>query len=147
MEGETLSGKRIILPDDARGKIALLSIGFSKKSGEATRAWGDHFKKDFGADPRYAVYPVAVLEEAPRFVRGMILGGMRRGTPASEQDRFVILFQGEADWKRFVSYSGPDEAYLLLIDAKGEIRWRGHGLFRAADYAALADAAKKLAQP
>jgi hypothetical protein len=146
MEGETLSSKKIILPDDARGKIALLSIGFSKKGGDTSRAWGDRFKKDFSADPRYALYPVAVLEDVPRFVRGMILGGMRRGVPAQEQDRFVTLFQGEADLKRFVGFSAENEAYLLLLDAKGEVQWRGHGFFTEQDYAALAAVAKKLAQ-
>lgn len=144
MEGETLSGKAIVLPDDIHGKIALLGIGFSKKGGQSTRPWEQRFKKDFGKDERYAVYPVAVLEDAPRFIRGMIVGGMRRGIPAQEQDRFVTLFHGEANLKRFVAYSAADEPYLLLLDAKGEVQWRGHGFFREEDYIALAAVAKKL---
>jgi hypothetical protein len=147
LAGKTLSAKEIVLPDDARGKIALVAIGFSKKSGEVTRAWGDRFKKDFGADPNYAVYPVAMLEEAPRFVRGMILGSMRRGIPVGDRDRFVTLFQGEAELKHFVAFSAADDAYLFLLDAKGEVQWRGHGVFREEDYPALQTAARKLASP
>jgi hypothetical protein len=145
LEGETLSGKRIVIPDDARGKTALMVIGFTKKSSQATQAWGQRFKKDFGNDQRYVVYPVAVLEDVPGFVRGMVASGIRRGIPPAEQDRFVTLFRGEADLKRFVAYSGPDEAYLLLLDTKGQVQWRGHGLFREQDYAALQDAAIQLA--
>jgi hypothetical protein len=145
LEGKTLSGKQIVLPDDARGKIALLVIGFTKNSSPATRAWGQRFKKDFGNDQRYSVYPIAVLEDVPGFIRGMVTSGIRRGVPPGEQDRFVTLFQGQADLRRFVAYAGPDEAYLLLLDAKGEIQWRGHGLFGEQDYAALHDAAKQLA--
>ncbi len=144
MEGETLSNRPISLPDDAHGKIALLVIGFSRKGGDATGAWRLRFKKDFGADPRYAVYPIAVLEDAPRLVRGMIKSGMRENTPKDEQDNFVILVHGEKDLKRVVEYSAPDDAYLLLIDRDGQIRWRGHGLFREDAYMPLRDAASKL---
>jgi len=145
LEGQSLSGKPVVLPDDAHGKIALLVIGFSKKGGRATDAWGQRFKKDFGADQRYVVYPVAELEDAPRLLRGMITGSIRRGTPPAEQDRFLILFQSETELKRFVTFSAPDDAYLLLLDANGEVKWRGHGLFREEDYSGLRDAAKKLA--
>jgi ATP10 protein len=147
LEGETLSGKQIVLPDDAHGKIALLVIGFTKKGGQATDAWGKRFKKDFGTDQRYVVYPVAVLEEVPRFIRGIVTSGMRRGVAPGEQDRFVTLFQGEAGLKHFVAYSTPDEPYLLLLDADGKVQWHGHGLFREQDYPALRDAAKQLALP
>lgn len=145
LEGQSLSGKPIVLPDDAHGKIALLVIGFTKKGGHATGAWGQRFRKDFGGDQRFVVYPVAELEDAPRLLRGMITSSMRRGTPPAEQDRFVTLFQSQAELKRFVAFSSPDDAYLLLLDANGEVRWRGHGLFREEDYSALRDAAKKLA--
>jgi hypothetical protein len=145
LAGESLSGKEVVLPNDAHGKIALLVIGFTKKSSHATQAWEQRFKKDFGNDQRYVVYPVAVLEDVPRFIRGMVTRSIRRGTPPGEQDRFVTLFQGEADLKRFMSYAVPDEAYLLLLDAKGEVQWHGHGLFGEQDYAALHDAAKQLA--
>jgi hypothetical protein len=144
LEGESLSGKQVILPNGAHGKIALLVIGFTKKSSHATQAWGQRFKKDFGNDERYVVYPVAVLEDVPGFIRGMVTSSIRRGVPPGEQDHFVILFQGEADLKRVVAFSVPDEAYLLLLDAKGEVQWHGHGLFGEQDYAALRDAAKQL---
>jgi len=145
MEGETLSGKPIMLPDAARGKVALLAIGFSKKGGDKVGEWTKRFARDFGKNPAYAVYPVAELEDAPRLVRGMIKGGMRRGTPPDEQDHFVLLFQGEADWKKFLSFATADEAYLLLLDLNGDVKWRGHGVFSEEGYAPLREAAKQLA--
>lgn len=145
LKGETLADKPIVLPDDAHGKIALLVIGFTRKSSQATRAWGQRFNMDFGSDQRYVRYQVAVLEEVPRLIRGMVTSGIRREIAAGEQEHFVTLFNTEADLKRFVAYSAPDEAYLLLLDVKGEVRWRGHGLFREQDYAALQHAAKQFA--
>src|ERR1700680_4339781 len=145
LEGETLSKKAIALPDAAHGKIALLVMGFTKKGGQATGPWEKKFKNDFGADQRYVVYPVAILEDVPRFIRGMVTSGIRSSTLPSEQDHFVILVHGEQDLKHFVAYSTPDDAYLLLLDTKGDIRWRGHGLFKDEDYAALKNIAKQLA--
>jgi len=78
-------------------------------------------------------------------VRGMIKGGMRRGTPPNEQDQFVLLFQGSADWKKFVGFATSDEAYLLLLNANGDVKWRGHGVLSEAGYTPLGEAAKKLA--
>ena len=91
------------------------------------------------------MYPIAVLEDMPRFVRGMATGGMRRGTPPEEQDKFVLLFHNEAEWKTFVGYAASDDAYLLLLDGEGEVRWRGHGILQEKDYALLREAAKQLA--
>ena len=75
----------------------------------------------------------------------MIVGSMRRGTPAAERNRFVTVFQGTEELKRFVGFSTSDEAYLLLLDANGTVRWRGHGVFGQEDYSAFQTAAKKLA--
>ena len=143
--GDSLAGKKVTLPDDARGKVTLVAIGFSHKSGETVRAWTDRFRKDFGDNPKYAIYPVAELEGAPRLIRGMILGGMRRGTPAAEQDHFLTLFQGDAELKKFADFSGADDSYLFLLDATGVIQWRGHALLREEEYLPLQKTAKKLA--
>jgi len=75
----------------------------------------------------------------------MIPGGMRRNTPPAEQDRFVTLFQSEPELERFVAFSSPDGVHLLLLDANGAVKWRGHGLFQEEDYSALRDAAEELA--
>ena len=145
--GDSLAGKKVTLPDDARGKVTLVAIGFSHKSGETVRAWTDRFRKDFGDNTKYAIYPVAELEGAPRLIRGMILSGMRRGTPAAEQDHFLTLFQGDAELKKFADFSGADDPYHFLLDATGAIQWRGHAMFREDEYLPLREAAKKLAQP
>jgi hypothetical protein len=144
LDGETLSDKPVVLPDVARGKVALLSIGFSRSGGDESRAWSQRFQKDFGTDSNYAVYPVAVLEDAPRLVRGMIRSGMKRDLAPSARDNFVILVHGSAELKRFVEFSADADAYLVLLDRKGEVRWRGHGALQEDTYGTLRDAARKL---
>jgi hypothetical protein len=61
--------------------VALLVIGASKKGGERTGPWKDHFVADFGSNPHVSYYVAALLQGVPPLFRGMIRSGMRDGTP------------------------------------------------------------------
>ena len=41
IEGESFTGEKVVLPDAAQGKVAVLIFGFSKASGAESRAWAD----------------------------------------------------------------------------------------------------------
>lgn len=123
-EAEVLSGKKIVLPDAFSGHPALIIIGFSRAGGDSAGRWGKELRKDFGE--KIQVYSIAVLEDAPRLMRGMIKRGMRSGVPKTEQDRFAVLEHDEDAWKKLADFSDPDAAYLLLTDSQSMVRWRGH---------------------
>ena len=86
------------------------------------------------------VYSIAVLEDAPRFVRGMAVHGMKSDTPAAQQDHFVVVYHGESELKRVTNFKCSEEAYVVLLDPKGEIKWAIHG---AVNDAATEDLAKQ----
>jgi hypothetical protein len=77
----------------------------------------------------------AVLQDAPKMVRGLIRHGMGGSIPKDEQDSFVLLYQDEDVWNKLADFSHPNNAYLLLVDAADNIRWRTHG--EVADQQAL----------
>ncbi|HEY7095668.1 MAG TPA: hypothetical protein VH437_03015 [Terriglobales bacterium] len=56
LRGETLDDKSIVLPGDAHGKLVLLVLGTSRKGGERTGPWKDHFIDDFGVNLRETYY-------------------------------------------------------------------------------------------
>jgi hypothetical protein len=85
------------------------------------------------------VYSIAVLEDAPRLVRGMAVHGIKSGVPARQHDHFVIVYHGESDLKRVTRFLRSEEAYILLLDAKGEIQWRSHGPVSDAAFKELTD--------
>jgi len=60
-------------------------------------------------------------------VRGMIRHGMRGNIPKSEQDTFVLIYEGEDVWKNFAAFSGADDGYVILMDSSGTVRARAHG--------------------
>jgi hypothetical protein len=124
--GETLSGKKIVLADQAHGHAAVLVAGFSREGGNGTGAW----VKAIHADPAMngvTVYQVAMIAGAPGLIRGMIKSGMKKGVPPTEQDQFVVLTQDEKLWRGYFDVGDDKVAYVMLIDASGKALWHGHG--------------------
>ena len=125
--GEALSGKRVVLAEAVRGHSAVLIAGFGKDAGTACGDWAKAIRGDKGL-VGIALYSVASLEQAPGFVRGMIKSSMRKGLSAEEQDHFVILTRDEKLWRGYFSVASDKEPYVVLLDAKGDVLWHGHGL-------------------
>lgn len=131
INGETLSGKTVEFPLVTAGSVAILFFGFSHASHSQLKAWTEHANKQFHSDPHVAIYSIAVLEDAPRFVRGMAVHSIKNATPVAEYDHFAVVYQRESELKHITVFSRPEEAYILVLDPNGEIRWVGHG--RATD--------------
>lgn len=70
---------------------------------------------------------MAVLEDAPRLVRGMAVHGIKSGIPDGERDHFAVVYQGEAALKRVAGFRKTDDAYVLLMDRTGNIIWATNG--------------------
>jgi hypothetical protein len=124
--GETLTGRRILLSETVRGHAAVIVVGFSKDASDGCGAWARALR----ADPSFAgvaTYQVAMLEQAPGFMRGVIKAGMRKGVAPAEQDSFVVLVQDDKQWRSYFGVTNDKEPYVLLLDASGQVRWHGHG--------------------
>ena len=76
-EAETLSGKKIVLPDAVSGHPAVFIVGFSRAGGDSSGRWGKQLRQEFTTDSNVQIYSVAVLQDAPKMVRGMIRHSMR----------------------------------------------------------------------
>ncbi len=126
-EAETLSGKKIVLPDAATGRPAVFIVGFSRAGGDSSGRWGKQLRQEFTTDSNVQIYSVAELQDAPKMVRGMIRHSMRGNLPQNEQDTFVVLYQDEDVWQKLADFSDPNDAYILLVDSAARIRWRTHG--------------------
>jgi hypothetical protein len=121
IEGETLSGKRAALPKDLGSKPALLIIGFTHSSQAQTKVWGLRVRD------RFPMWSIAVLEDVPHLVRGMVSHSIKSGIPKDQYDRFLLVYHGEKELKQAAGFDRPDDAYLLVIDGAGAIRWSFHG--------------------
>jgi hypothetical protein len=128
------------LPSGAEGHAALFIVGFSHASSKPTSAWDKQLGNDC-AETGTTCYTVAVLQDVPRFVRGMAVSGIRSGIPKDKRATFLILLHDEDVWKKLCGFSDPDGAYLLLVSRTGQIVWKWAG---PADAASLATARERL---
>jgi hypothetical protein len=135
IEGESFAGQKIVLPDDAHGKIAVLVFGFTKASKVPTSAWAQKINGEFGSHDGFELYELPVLEDVPRLIRGMVISSIKKGVPENRRARFVPIVQNESGLKRLVNYKEPDDAYLVTLDPTGQVVAQMHGQFTDAAYA------------
>jgi hypothetical protein len=132
-----LDGQPIVLPDAAAGKVTLLVLGASRKGGEQTAPWKNHFEADFGSNPHASYYVAALLQSAPALFRRVIRAGMRGGTPVAEQSHVLTAASDEAAWKKYLDIRDNTLPSVLLLDGSGHAQWSYNGVFDPDHYQAL----------
>lgn len=122
--GQTFGERAVTIPDAFKGKPTVLVITFTRAAQEQARAWTDKIKQKSIGVPTYQVLE---LEDVPRLFRGFVRGSIRKSIPKESQDNFVLLFEGEDALKKSAGFQTSDDAYVLLLDANGNVIWREHG--------------------
>jgi hypothetical protein len=147
--GTALSGHTVTLPHDLSAPATILILGFTRGSSSATTAWEKSIRASLATTSAIDVYDIAFLQDAPSFIRPLILRDLRKQVPDSLKPHFLPLTTNEAAWKQAVNFSpsAPDAAYILLIDHSGNIRYRTHDPLTPALLNDLATAARQLAAP
>ena len=140
IKGKALDNSEITLPSNGSQQVLILIVGFSQKSGRSCEIWSRKISADYRADTRIAYFSLPLLESAPSLVRPLIVHGMRKGVPAEEQRRFVPIYSGESDWKKFVNFSTSDDAYLIVAAPDGRPIWQAHGAYSDTVYSDLRNA-------
>lgn len=125
-QGETLSGKQLVLANAVQGHFSVIISSFSKDAGASAENWSKAVHQD-PALAGVAVYQAAMLERAPGFIRGLVKAGLRKQVPAALQDNFVILVQDEPLWRSYFGVTADKEAYVVLLNGEGRVLWHGHG--------------------
>lgn len=127
IEVQTLSDKKFSIPSGLPSPPTLLVIGFTKSSQPNTESWGKLLKQTFGAD--FVFYSIAVLEDVPKLIRGMVAGSIKHDIPKADHDRFLLVYKGQKDLRQAVGFdtATPDDAYLAIVDKAGAITWKIHG--------------------
>ena len=127
MQAESLSGHEVVLPLATAGHPAVIVIGFSHSSSKTMEHWDREIGAQVTAKPGVPLYNVAVIQDAPKFVRGMITHSIKALVPAAGQDRFLTVVQGEEELKKAVNFSSVADVYVLVLDASGNIVFNTHG--------------------
>jgi hypothetical protein len=124
---ESLSGHEVTLPSATTGHRAVIVIGFSHGSQKAMEHWDKEIGAQVSAKSSVPLYNVAVIQDAPKFMRGMITHGIKAMIPSAGHDHFLTVVQGQEELKKAVDFSNSDEAYIVVLDAAGRIVFHTHG--------------------
>lgn len=141
--GESLDGRKWTLPDDLRGRPALLLVAFEMEGQFDCDRWLLGIAQ--------ANTPAAVLEVptipgmVPGLFSGVIDAGMREGIPDEDWGAVVTVYGDDA--KRLKAFTGDRSdrnARVFLLDRDGRILWyheRGYSARLMAEVDQLARAA------
>ena len=115
---QTLTDTEVAVPDDLPTG-ALLIVGFSRGSNAQTEPWRKRVDADAALAP--LAYSVLVLEGAPRWVRGLIVRGVRRAVPEEQHDSVLVVTRGGDVWRAWVGFeaASQDAAYIIRVDGLG----------------------------
>jgi predicted transcriptional regulator len=82
-------------------------------------------------------YQMPVLASVPKFIRGVVVKSIRSSIPEAEQTHFLPMFSDEPEWRKIARYANADDAYVLVVDGDGRVRWQTSGKVTDAEFAAL----------
>jgi hypothetical protein len=145
--GTALDGRTVRIPGDLPAGVTILILGFTRDSSTATTDWEKRVRTSIATTPSIDYFDIAFLEDAPSFVRPLIVRAIRRQVPDAVRPHFLPLTSNEAAWKQVAGFtsSAPDAAYVLLIDRTGKIHWQTHQPLTSDRIAELSAAAHQLA--
>jgi hypothetical protein len=135
VHGSTFAGESVALPEALRGKVGLLIVGFSQTSRTEASDWGHRLADDPQRPAGLAYYELPVLESVPRLLRGLVLKKIKESVSQNGQAHFLPVLDHEAEWKQAAGFSKADDAYVLVVDGNGAVRWRMEGPPTDAAYA------------
>jgi hypothetical protein len=130
LKAEFLTGRDAVLPDAARGRSALILMGFSYESRFVVEEWVKVFTGEFGGRSDVTYFQVPVIGGMGRLASWFINSGMRKGTPPALHEHVITVYGSVDRWKRVMGYdsSQPNAAYLALIDSAGRVTWLYRGV-------------------
>ncbi len=145
---DSLAGSRVTLPDDARGRIALILVAFARDAQSQLDSWMEPF-----ADATSAPTDTFVYYEVPmisgfmaKAMSGVINNGMRKGI-SEEKHPYVVVYYGDTDdFRNKLGMTDDEAGYALLLDGDGVIRQARSGMADDASTAVLIEEARTLAE-
>lgn len=142
LKAQFLTGRTAVLPEAARGKAALIMMGFTYDSRFAVEAWAAAFREAFGTREDVTFFEVPVIGGMGRLAKPFIDSGMRKGTPPSLHENVITVYGNVDHWKATMGFVKQAEhaPYLVLIDREGRVRWLHRGPHSPEAMIALRDA-------
>ena len=113
------SGWDVVLPDAAKGRVALVVVTLTSLDRRTVEAWLTPFELEFGDSPLFTSYELMIISD--------LWTKSASGQPVMDSE-YRLAYYGKPE--RYVQMLGldiPGIPYAYILDRAGFIRWRGGG--------------------
>jgi hypothetical protein len=121
VQGNSLQKEKVTIPEDYRGKVTLLLVGYVQRAQFDIDRW---ILGALQADVKATIVEVPTIAGMlPQMVQGFIDGGMRSGIPESDWASVVTVYEDAPKIIQALGNERPQSAYAVLLDKEGRIAW------------------------
>ena len=135
VHGSVLSGEKVDLPQALKGKVGVLVLGFSRKSGDVVAEWGKRLFRDYKGSTSISYYEMSILETVPGILRGYVVKRISESVPDVAKSHFLPVLDREKEWKAAAGFKSSEDVYVLVVDGTGVVRARVMGVATDANFA------------
>ncbi len=121
----SLTGTEVTLPDDLKGKVGVLVVGFSKSSGDVCKGWGQRLMESYRDSHEVMSYQIPVLASVPKFIRGVVVKSIKSSMPEAQQSHFLLLSAMRRSGESWRVMRTP---MMRMFSLSMELVWCGGGL-------------------
>ena len=126
--GETLTGRRLELPDDFESPLNLVFVAFRRSQQATVDSWLETAIDLEAGFPNLRYYELPVISRLYAPARIVIDGGMRAGIPdADARERTITAYTDKRVVRRALDIDDEGEMHAVLVDRDGTVYWRAAG--------------------
>ena len=145
LETRDLEGKHVRVPDDLPSGPRIILLPFKRWHQLIVDGWNRPIKTLAETYPQLTVWELPALSRSYLVGRFYIDGGMRAGIPDTDVRRHTLTsYTDLSALARELELPDFETVDVFLLDASGEIVWRGSGQVDEEQFSALEGALAKL---
>ncbi|MDA0196575.1 MAG: hypothetical protein O2887_16220 [Bacteroidetes bacterium] len=139
IEGNTLEDKPIEFPADAKGKVTLIAIAYSKKSDDYLKDWLVPVYRNFINPPQSSFIPImpydvniffiALLKGIAKTAKGKIESNLNKNLDPEYYSHTVISKSEFKPIRDALRFGKKDLPYFFVVDPQGAIVYQTEGAY------------------
>lgn len=121
VKGSTLSQKSVTLPKDVLGRPSVLLLGFEQKTQFDIDRWLIGLDM---ANIQCQIFELPTINNwLAQLFATRIDNGMRSGIPSNLWSSVITIYQDGDKLQQFTGNQQPNNARVIVLDAKGEVKY------------------------
>ncbi len=144
VEGRSLDGRTLQLPEDLEGELNLLAVAFHRWHQKDVDSWGEQFRSLESGNTALAAYEIPTISGRWKPARRFIDGGMSAAIPDPRtRARTVTVYGDTSRLTDALDLPDREQIAVVLCGRDGRVLWLGRGPHSADSAADLEAALRK----